>query len=219
MIFEDRTEAGRKLAQRLVKYINKNPIILALPRGGVPVGFEIAKKLNASLDVLVVRKLGAPFQVEFGIGAIAPGNIKILDEVAIKNLGLSQEEIEEIEKQERAELNRRIREYRGTDSMLDIEGKIVILVDDGLATGISAKAAIKAVLKQEPKKLIIAVPVGAAEVVESIRSTLRLEDEIICLSTPDNFSAVGEWYKSFDQVSDEEVINLLKKSSLKKIRV
>lgn len=211
-MFQDRVDAGKKLAKKLVKFKDQNLIVLALPRGGVSIGFQVAKRLRVPLDVLVVRKLGAPTNPEFGIGAIAPG-VKVLDEGAIKSLGLSQDDIKYIESQERAELDRRIREYRGTNAPLDVKEKTVILVDDGLATGITARAAIEAVLKQDPQKLIVAMPVCALDALAGIRSMLRpMRDDIICLNTPDDFSAVGQWYKTFDQLSDLEVINLLKES-------
>ena len=209
MVFKDRTDAGCKLAEKLVEYRDQNPIVLALPRGGVPIGYEISKRLNAPLDVLVVRKLGAPLHPEFGIGAIAPG-VKILDKEVIENLGISEDDIARIEKKEREELNRRIKEYRGSATVLDIKNKTVILVDDGLATGVTAKAAIKAILNQHPQKLIVAMPVCASDAIEGIRSLVRpLKDKVIYLSTPHDFSSVGIWYETFDQVSDLEVINLL----------
>jgi len=212
MLFESRDDAGKKLAKKLIKFKDQNLIVLSLPRGGVPIGFQIAKKLHAPLDVLVVRKLGAPSNPEYGIGAIAEG-VRILDEAAIANLKLSQDDIRSIESQERIELNRRTREYRGTDAPINIKGKTVILVDDGLATGVTARAATKAILEQNPQKLIIAMPVCALDSVEGICSLLRpKKDEIICLSTPSDFSAVGLWYKTFDQISDQEVVDLLKKS-------
>lgn len=212
MLFEDRVDAGRKLAEKLILYKDQKSIVLALPRGGVPIGYEIAKILNVPLDVLVVRKLGAPFNPEFGIGAIAPG-VKILDQTTIEHLGISEGEIKQIEKSERKELNRRLKEYRGFDFLPDINGKTVILVDDGLATGVTARAAIKSVLLEIPRKLIVAIPVCSIDAIEGIRSIVRpLKDEVICLTTPFDFSAVGHWYKSFDEVSDLEVVNLLKRS-------
>lgn len=212
MLFEDRVDAGKKLSKKLIKFKSGNLIILALPRGGVPIGFQIAKNLHAPLDVLVVRKLGAPSNPEFGIGAIADG-VRILDEIAVKNLKLSPQDINNIEIKERAELNRRIKEYRGTDVPVDVKGKTVILVDDGLATGVTARAAIQTILQKKPQKLIVAMPVCALDSVEGIRSLLRpMKDQIICLSTPYDFSAVGLWYKTFGQVSDLQVIDLLKQS-------
>lgn len=212
-MFEDRADAGKKLAQQLLEFRNQDVVVLALPRGGVPIGYEIAKRLNVPLDVLVVRKLGAPLNPEFGIGAIAPGGVKIIDQEALQQLGISEEEIDHIEKEERKELNRRLKEYRGSTLLPDIRGKTVILVDDGLATGVSARAAIEAVLDQHPQKLVVALPVCAQDSLEDLRSLVRpMKDEVICLDTPSDFSAVGHWYQNFDQVSDLEVIDLLKKT-------
>lgn len=213
MLFKDRLEAGKKLAERLVELDVQDPIVLALPRGGVPVGFEVAKKLKSPLDVLVVRKLGSPTQPEFGIGAIAPENTAIYDDEAIRNLGIPEEEIRHIEEVERRELQRRIKIYRGKEMMPDLKGKTVILVDDGLATGVTARAAIKYILSRLPDKLIVAMPVCALDSAQSIHSIIRpMKDVIICLSTPYDFSSVGLWYKNFSQVTDEEVLSLLKKS-------
>lgn len=212
MLFKDRNDAGKKLAKKLSKFKEQNLIVLSLPRGGVPIGWQIAKKLHAPLDVLVVRKLGAPSNPEFGIGAIADG-VRVLDEIAVKNLKLSRQDINNIESKERVELNRRIKEYRGSDSAINVKDKTVILVDDGLATGVTARAAVLAILQKKPQKLIVAMPVCALDSVEGIRSLLRpMKDQLICLSTPDDFSAVGLWYKNFSQVSDLEVIDLLKQS-------
>lgn len=219
MLFKDRQEAGKKLAERLVELDIHNAIVLALPRGGVPVGFEVAKKLKSPLDVLVVRKLGAPMQPEFGIGAIAPENIAIYDDEAIRNLGIPQEEIRYIEEVERRELQRRIKIYRGRESRLNLRGKTVILVDDGLATGITAKAAIKYILEHHPNKLIVAIPVCASESAQNIDSIIRpMKDLVICLSTPYDFSSVGLWYKNFSQVTDEEVVDFLRKSRKKDLK-
>lgn len=216
MLFDDRVDAGRKLADKLTELKSQNPVVLALPRGGVPIGYEIARALDAPLDVLVVRKLGAPMNPEYGIGAIAPGNITVLDEAAVSDLGLSRDDLKKIELKEREELNRRLKEYRGTDSMPDLKDRVVVLVDDGLATGVTARAAIKAVLEQNPKRLIVAMPVCALDALEGIRQVLRpLKDEALCLTTPYDLSSVASWYKSFDQVSDQEVVRLLRQSPRK----
>lgn len=213
MIFKDRTDAGIRLAQKLIIQKNENPLVLALPRGGVPIGFEIAKKLNAPLDVLIVRKLGSPSNPEFGIGAIAPENVIVLDSDVIEYLGLSKQEIAKIEKAERRELSRRTLLYRGSISLPDIKDKTVILVDDGLATGVTARAAIRSVLKLHPKRLIVAIPVCAFDSCESIKAVVRpMKDEVICLTAPFDLSAVGYWYSNFEQVSDSEVVRLLKES-------
>ncbi|MBI2590287.1 MAG: phosphoribosyltransferase [Candidatus Blackburnbacteria bacterium] len=210
MLFQDRREAGRRLAEILTLYKDKNPVVLALPRGGVPVGYEIAKRLNAPLDVLIVRKIGAPRQRELGIGAIAPGGIKVLDKMALQNLRVAKKDVIRIENEERRELERRLKVYRGLVSYPNLRDKIVILVDDGLATGVTAMAAIKFVLKKNPQKIIIALPVCAPESVGAIRSLIRpYRDGVVCLFTPYDMGAVGFWYRNFAPVSDEEVICLL----------
>lgn len=210
MLFEDRKDAGQKLADELGKYRGKNTLVLALPRGGVPVGYEISRALGAPLDVLVVRKLGAPGNPEFGIGAIAPEGVRVLDADTIKRLGISGEELEKIESEEREELGRRVKEYRGTEKFPDLEGKTVILVDDGLATGVTARAAIKYILGKRAEKLVVAMPVCALDSVEAIHSIVREGDEVVCISTPFDFSALGLWYRNFEQVSDKQVVGLLR---------
>ncbi len=202
MIFKDRQEAGKKLAEKLLKYKDENPIVLSLPRGGVPVGHEIAEKLKCPSDVFIVRKLGVPFQPELGMGAIAENGVYILNERLVQNLQISESQIQEVLTKELAELKRRVNFYRGGNLIQNLKNKTVILVDDGLATGISARAAIKGLRELQAKKIILAVPVGAAESVEDLK---LMVDELICLYCPDDFSAVGEWYEDFTQVSDEEV--------------
>jgi len=203
MIFENRADAGRKLAEKLSGYKTENSVIFALPRGGIPVGREIAKKLKSPLKILVVRKLGAPLNPEFAIGAIAPGKIRILDQETIDYLKISAEEIAEIEGKERQELKRRVKKYHSRNCLQNIKNKTVILVDDGIATGMTMKAAVTAVLVKNPKKLIITVPVCAREAAEELKN---LADGFVCLSTPENFSAVGEWYQNFPQLTDEETM-------------
>lgn len=214
MLFKDRPEAGRKLAERLAVWPAKGVVVLALPRGGVPVGFEVARKLRAPLSVLVVRKIGAPGNPEFGVGAIAEGAAEILDRGAIEGLGLSEKEIAPVMAKEEIELERRVKKYRGKRLLPKLAGQTVILVDDGLATGISALAAVQAILKQKPKKLVVAAPVCSPEAAEAVRGVLRPTDEFVCLSTPGSFSAVGQWYQNFGQVSDEEVVNYLRRADL-----
>lgn len=209
IFFEDRRDAGRQLAERLQKYRGENVVVLALPRGGVPVGFEIARSLDAPLDVIVARKLGAPMQPELGIGAIAPGGIMLLDESTTKALGISPEEIAAVAAQEQDEMNRRLKYYRG-DGLPDVKGRIVILVDDGLATGVTAAAAIEAIRTLEPEKIILAIPVCARKTADALADEV---EEIICVSLPDQFRAVGLWYKNFSQTTDNEVIALLKDAS------
>ncbi len=209
MLFKDRIDAGARLADNLSEYRSQNPLVLALPRGGVPVGFQIAKALHLRLDVLVVRKLGSPGNPEFGIGAIAQEGIEILDKDAISYLGISNVEIEKVEDTERKELTRRVEKYRGNSSFPKLEDETVILVDDGIATGVTMMAAIMAVLHEAPIKLIVAVPVCSRKTMITVRAIIRPFDEIVSLLTPDEFSTVGEWYKSFPQVTDEEVIQML----------
>ena len=210
-MFRNRKDAGEQLAAKLAPYAAEDPIVLALPRGGVPIGYEIAKALDARLDVLVVRKLGAPFNPEFGIGAIAPGGVRVLDEAVITYLGLSTGDIERIERQERAELNRRVREYRSEGELPNIEGETVILVDDGLATGVTARAAVQAILQNNPRRLVVAIPVCALDSVHGLRAIMRDGvDEVVCLTASNDVAAIGFWYEDFSQVSDAEVINMLK---------
>lgn len=208
MKLRDRTEAGQLLADKLIQYQdNPNIIILALPRGGVPVGYEISKKLHAPLDILIVRKLGAPWQEELAIGAIAMGGVKVLNEEIVKSLQISPAEIEQIAAQEQTELDRRNRVYRHGEPFPDLKNKIVILVDDGLATGATMRAAVAAVKQAKPEKLIVAVPVAPSDTYHEFKKTV---DEIICLSTPELFYSISQWYDYFPQTSDEEVMELLK---------
>ncbi len=207
-MFRDRTDAGRKLAEALQEYAALKPLILALPRGGVPIGFEVAKALHAPLDVLVVRKIGAPWNPEFGVGAIAPG-IQILDQPSLNALGLTASDLKGIIEEETLELDRRVQAYRGKADFPNIVGKTVILIDDGLATGITTRAAIEAVKKLKPAQLILAVPVGPADTVKYLS---HLVDKLICLEIPSPFFAVGSFYNNFPQVSDKEVMDLLKLS-------
>lgn len=210
MLFQDRTEAGRVLADRLAAYANyPDAMVLALPRGGVPVAFEVAEALNLPLDIFVVRKLGLPGHEEFAIGAIASGGARVLNQDLIRQLSLSDEIIEHIVAREQHELERRERTYRGQRPMLDVRDRTIIIVDDGLATGSSMRAAIAALRQKRPAKLIVAVPVGASVTCSELEA---LADEAICLETPENFSAVGLWYKDFSQVTDEEVIDLLERN-------
>ena len=210
MLFRDRTEAGRMLAHRLAAYANySDAMVLALPRGGVPVAFEIAEALNLPLDILVVRKLGVPGHEEFAMGAIASGGARILNQDLIRQLSLSDEIIGHIVAREQRELERRERTYRGQRPELDVRDHIVIIVDDGLATGSSMRAAITALRQKRPTKLIVAVPVGARMTCSELEA---LADEVICLEKPENFSAVGLWYRDFSQVMDEEVNDLLERN-------
>jgi predicted phosphoribosyltransferase len=207
MIFEDRREAGRRLAERLEQYRDRNDVlVLALPRGGVPVGFEVAHALRAPLDVLVVRKLGIPGREEFAMGAIASGGVRVVNQQAVSWFQIPVEVMNEVAAREELELQRREVVYRGRRPRPSVRGRIVLLVDDGIATGASMRAAARAVAARHPARLVVAVPVAPASVYEDLESAA---DEVIALSTPPEFEAVGEWYASFPQVSDAEVNQLL----------
>jgi len=208
--FSDRRDAGRQLAALLLKYKDDKPVVLALPRGGVPVGYEIAQALNAPLDVFIARKLGAPHQPELGIGAIAPGDVLILDTETVRMLGITDEEIKRIAESERAEMERRLRRFRGDRPLPDVRGRTVILVDDGLATGVTAYAAIQSLRLSEPAKIVLAVPVCAAQTAQAIASQV---EALVCARTPGNLGAVGLWYRDFEQTTDDEVVALLESSS------
>lgn len=208
-VFLNRREAGRKLAESLELYRKQNPIILAMPRGGVVVAFEIAQALQAPLDVVVVRKLGAPGQPEYAIGAIAPGDIVVFNPDMQSYFSESDPKLQEIIESEKREMQRRITLYCYDGKQMDISNKVVIIVDDGIATGQSALAAIRSVRKQNPSKIIFASPVGAAD---SVAMLTREVDTMICLIASEHFYAVGQWYSNFDQTEDNEVIALLKQN-------
>ncbi len=205
--FRDRAEAGRLLGAELAsRNLPKDSIVLALPRGGVPVGFEVARALGAPLDAIVVRKLGVPWQPELAMGAIASGGTRFLDEKLIRQMGISQAAVEEVAALETQEVGRREQLYRGGRPALDLRDRAVILVDDGLATGSTMLAAVKCARSLGPVSLIVAVPVGSKQACAHIR---RWADEGVCLAMPDPFIAVGEWYEDFVQTSDAQVRDLL----------
>jgi len=209
MIFQDRRDAGRQLARRLTHLRGQDAIVFALPRGGIVVGYEIARALGTPLDVIVARKLGAPGNPEFGFGAIAPGGVRFLDERTIGWLELSEEQIDRIAAEEALEMERRLRRYRGGRPLPDVRQRAVILVDDGLATGVTARAAIRAIRRWEPGHLVLAVPVSAPDTARAVSSEV---DELVCLETPPGFMAVGQYYMDFEQTSDEEVIELIERA-------
>lgn len=214
--FQNRTDAGRQLAARLVAYAGQDDVlVLGLPRGGVPVAFEIAMTLDAPLDVFIVRKLGLPGHEEFGIGAIASGNVRVVDEAVLRAYDVDPESLERITARERLELERRERLYRDDHPFPTIEDRIVILVDDGLATGSTMRAAIAALRKKRPSKILVAVPVGAPETCSAIA---KLVDDVVCLETPDPFYAVGLWYEDFEQTADSEVHELLERAAVRAAR-
>jgi len=207
-MFVDRADAGRQLAEQLRTYEPEEPLILALPRGGVPIGYEIAKELHAPLDVLIVRKVGAPWNPELGIGAVAAG-MQMLDEGALHALHISPSELEQIIEQEKEEVNRRSRIYRQEKPFPKITGKTIILVDDGIATGGTIRMAVQVILQLKPRKLILAVPVGPQDVIQALQDQV---DDLICLDSPQYFYALSTFYQSFPQVSDDEVVSLLNKA-------
>lgn len=210
MIFQDRAEAGQALASALRKYANRRDVfILALPRGGVPVAFEVARELGAPLDVFVVRKLGTPGQEELALGAIASGGTHVLNNEVVETLCIPSPTIDAIVRREERELERREREFRGDRPPPDVRGKTVILIDDGLATGSTMRAAVAALRAQRPAQIVVAVPVAAAATCNRLAADV---DEMVCLCAPDEFYAVGEWYRDFSQTTDEEVRELLQQA-------
>jgi len=212
MRFHDRADAGRHLAAHLAGYANRDDVIvLALPRGGVPVAFEVARALNAPLDLFLVRKLGVPGHPELAMGAIASGGIRVLSEDLIYELGIPREAVEAVSVRERLELERRDAAYRAGRPKRELRDRTVIIVDDGLATGSTMEAAIKAVRVSAPARIVVASPVAAADTCDRLR---HVADEVVCVQTPSPFQAVGLWYERFDQTTDEEVIDLLQRASV-----
>src|ERR1700682_4180886 len=206
-LFRDRREAGRLLAAKLAAYANRpDVIVLALPRGGVPVAYEVARALNAPLDVFVVRKLGVPGYEELAMGAVATGGLRVLNDQIIQDLRIPDYVIDRVAAEAGEELTRRERAYRGGRPPLDVRGRTVILVDDGLATGATMRAAVMALRQLQPARIVAAIPTASPDTCEELRAEV---DEVICAITPEPFLAVGHWYEDFSQTTDDEVRDLL----------
>jgi putative phosphoribosyl transferase len=206
--FKNRADAGRQLAGKLTRYAGarESAMVLGLARGGVPVAFEVAAALRASLDVFLVRKLGVPGHEELAMGAIATGGVRVLNREVIEELGIAEATIEQVAEREQRELERREREYREGQPPPEVRGRIVVLVDDGLATGSTMRAAARAVRQRQPLRVVVAAPVGAPQTCSEIATDA---DEVTCLYTPPQFHAVGLWYEDFSQTTDEEIRQLL----------
>lgn len=206
-VFADRAEAGRDLAAALGKYAGRDDVVvLGLPRGGVPVAAEVARALQVPLDVLVVRKLGAPGQEELAIGAIGEGGVRVLNEGLVRSLGLEESEIDRMARHEGRELERRVAAYRGGHEALEVDDKTVIVVDDGVATGATMRAGLQALRAMGATRIVAAAPVGAQDSVAALENDA---DEVVVLETPEWFNAVGQWYEDFGQTTDDEVRGLL----------
>jgi predicted phosphoribosyltransferase len=210
-MFRDRREAGQLLAAALSRYAGRpDVVVLALPRGGVPVAYEVAQALGAPLDVFVVRKLGVPGHEELAMGAVATPGVRVLNEEVVRGLGIPARMIEAVAAREQAELARRERLYRGDRPAVDVHGRTVILVDDGLATGASIHAAIQALRQRQPARIVVAVPIAAPDRCEALKDQV---DDVVCAVTPEPFHAVGLWYDDFSQTTDDEVRELLARSA------
>ena len=213
MKFEDRIEAGRLLAEKLGAYAGRPDVtVLALPRGGVPVAFEVARSIGAPLDVFTVRKLGVPGNEELAMGAIAPGGVRVLNTNLVWGLGLVEADVDRVAEKELRELERRERAYRGDRPPLDVSGRTVILVDDGLATGASMRAAVGALREMRPAEIVVAAPVASRETCDEFRE--EFGTPCVCALTPFRFDGVGQWYEDFSQTTDEEVRDLLARAAL-----
>jgi len=213
--FRNRTEAGRLLARKLTQYANRpDAIVLGLPRGGVPVAFEVATALNVPLDICLVRKLGVPGHQELAMGAIAFGGVQVLDRDVLAWLRIPEQTIGKVAAQELQELQRRDRVYRGDRAQPQLCDRVVILVDDGLATGSTMRAAIEVVKTQQPQRIVVAIPVAPPETYQKLRTEV---DEVVCLMTPPSFYAIGMWYEDFAQTTDAEVCELLRKIQVSQI--
>ncbi len=207
--FQDRTEAGRRLAEALSEHRGEDPIVLALPRGGVPVGYEVARALHAALDVWVVRKIGVPWHPELGVGAVAEGGYVYLSPDIVSQVGMSPEQVSTATDAQRLEVERRVRAFRGARPRPALAGRTVILVDDGIATGGTVRAAIGAIRAQQPAKIVLAVPVAAPETVAELAPEV---DRVVAILQPSDLYAIGVWYVDFSQVPDEEVVRILERA-------
>lgn len=213
MLFKDRAAAGQFLAGQLASYTNRPEVmVLGLPRGGVPVAFEVAKALNAGFDVFLVRKLGVPGQEELAMGAIASGGVRVLNQAVVRSLRISTHTIDKVTAKEQQELARREQLYRDGQPAPDLENRTVILVDDGLATGATMRAAVMALREQHPAQIVVAVPIAALETCDQLKETV---DDILCAMTPQPFQSVGVWYENFSQTTDQEVRRLLNQAALR----
>jgi putative phosphoribosyl transferase len=209
MPFVDRRDGGRRLAERLTFLCGEDLVVLGLPRGGVPVAFEVARMLAAPLDVIVVRKLGVPFQPELGMGAIGEGGVRVINDEVVRMAGVTPNELAEVEQRERGELDRRARRYRGNRPRVPLAGRTAVVIDDGIATGSTARAACQVAKAQGAARVILAAPVAPASTMEE----LGHEVEVVCVEAPEHFWAIGQWYRDFNQTSDEEVTRLLSESA------
>lgn len=207
--FRDRNDAGRQLAAELETFADERPIVLALPRGGVPVGYEVARALGAPLDVWVVRKIGVPWQPELGVGAVAEGGYIYLSQEMLRMLGLSEEELSQAIETKRREVEARVRKYRAERPAPDLFDRTVILVDDGIATGGTVRAAVRSARTSKPRRVVLAVPVAARQSVDALSNEV---DEIVALNTPSGLLAIGSWYDDFRQVPDAEVVDILERA-------
>ena len=210
MPFKDRTQAGKLLAKKLQKYKDKDIIILAIPRGGLAIGYELAKALQAPLDILVTKKIGYPGDPEYAIGAVGPNNTVIVNEDVMKGEAISQKYIDEQVKEITAAINEKYRRYKGKVAVPKVKNKIVIIADDGVATGSTIRVSIQLIKKQNPKKIVVAIPVGPPDTITMLSKEV---DEVICLEQPEAFFAIGAFYAEFPQVSDKEAIQYLKEAN------
>lgn len=210
MTFRDREDAGKRLAEELKDLAHEDVVVLGLPRGGVPVAFEVARALGAPLDVIVVSKLGVPFQPEFAVGAVGEGGVRIVNSEVLRAAQIDEAELEAVERRERAELERRIRRFRGDRARVSLVGRVAVVIDDGIATGSTARAACQVARAQGAARVVLAVPVAPRR---SIADLAGVADEVVCLEAPEYFLALGEWYRDFSQISDEQVVELLNQAA------